>query len=261
MEMVTRLHRCLGESRVACGFFFSSNSPAMVEMAVNVIDMDFAGIDLQHAPINAQDNVNLLRAIQVVGPDVTPVVRLPNHDVYWIQQSLDAGYTCLIVPLVESADEARALVRSTYFPPVGARSMAGSIRASLYGVEVAEMNQHTILLPQIESVTGLEHVEEILDVEGVTGILLGPEDLSLSSGWRGKDIWNYDPFLKAVERVLSACRERNKLAAILTTAYQEATRAGFDIIGIGGDLGAARVTIKDSINQKLKEMRQLGEST
>ena len=258
MEYVTRLHRCLDESRVACGMFFGLNSPALIELVLNGTEMDFVGIDLQHAPISSGDSAHLLRALQAADPAVTPLVRLPSHDVYWIQQSLDAGYAGLIVPLVESAEQAERLVQSSYFPPDGARSTAGSIRASMYGIDVSTANQRMILLPQIESARGLERVEEIVAVEGVTGVLLGPGDLSLSCGWHGKDLWTYQPFLDAVRRVLAACQEHNKAAAILIGAFQQAREAGFNIIGFGGDAPEVRVNMAAKINEKLKQLRQPG---
>lgn len=257
LNIVTRLHRRLEESRVAGGVFFASQSPNIMEHVIHDNDMDIAGLDLQHAPISALDSVNFLRTMQAADPEITPFARLPNHDVYWIQQSLDAGYTGLVVPLVESADEARRLVRATYFPPLGARSTAGSIRAWMYEVDVEELNRRTLLFPQIESAEGLEHVEEILAVEGVSGVLFGPEDLSLSCGWRGKDLWSYSPFMEAVERVITACREQGKLSAILTGSYLDARRAGFQVIGYGGDCKMSYSTVTEYSITAMQQLRQL----
>ena len=256
MKYLTRLHRCIDESRPACGMFFGLNSPTTIEMVLHGTELDFVGIELQHAPISADDSVHLLRAIQASDPEVTPFVRLPNHDVYWIQQSLDAGYAGLIVPLVESVEQAEGLVESTYFPPQGARSTAGSIRASMYHIDVATANQRMILLPQIESARGLEHVEEIVAVEGVSGVLLGPADLSLSCGWHGKDLWSHPPFLDAVRRVVTACHQNNKLAAILVgSGFPQVLEAGFDIIGFAGDTPEVRLTMTSNVNEKLTQLR------
>ena len=255
MEHITRLHRCIADSKVATGIFIGSNSPGLAELLVNGTDLDWFATDLQHASIPANDSANLLRAVQAADPEVTPFVRLPDHSVYWIQQSLDSGYTGLIVPLVESADEARQLVRAAYFPPIGDRSSAGSIRSYLYGMEPDTVNDKLILLPQIESAKGLENTEEILAVEGVSGVLLGPEDLSLSCGWRGKDLWSFQPFMNAIERVITACRKENKLSSILTGGYNEAREAGFDIIGFGSDLAYTRTKIVDVVNSTIRELR------
>ncbi len=256
MEPITRLHRCLAESRVAAGMFLQSNSPAVIELIVNGTELDFSCVDLQHVPISPADSVHVLRAIQAADPATTPVVRLPDHGVYWIQQSLDAGYMGLIVPLVESAQQARKLVRAAFFPPLGARSLAGSIRASIYGVDVVSMNDRIILLPQIESAEGLEHVEEIVATDGVNGVFMGPDDLSLSCGWHGKDPWSHKPFVDAVQRIVKACHKHDKVAAIATSAIKDARAAGFNIILFGSDMGEVRINAVHNINDKLGQVRR-----
>jgi len=115
--------------------FFGLNSPSLAELIVNGTELDFVAVELQHAQVSSGDSTAILRAVQATDPDVTPLVRLPDHSVYWIQQSLDAGFTGMIVPLVESAEQTESLVRAAYFPPLGDRSSAGSIRAVMYALE------------------------------------------------------------------------------------------------------------------------------
>ena len=256
MQHLTRLHQCLAESRLGVGMFFGLNAPALAELIVHGTDLDFFVTELQHAPVSAADSTHVLRAVQAADPTVTPMVRLPDHSTYWIQQSLDAGYAGLIAPLVESAAHAEALVQAAYFPPVGGRSSAGSIRASMYGMEPDAANDRMILLPQIESRRGLERAEEIVAVEGVTGVLLGPEDLSLSCGWRGEDLWSFPPFLDAVGGVLDCCRAHGKVAAILTAGFNQAREAGFDIVGFAGDQALARLDLAAIINERAGQLRR-----
>ena len=92
MEHLTRLHRCISESRLGVGMFFGLNSPAAVELILHGTQMDFATVELQHAPIGPGDCAALLRTVQAADPGITPLVRLPDHSPYWIQQSLDAGF-------------------------------------------------------------------------------------------------------------------------------------------------------------------------
>ncbi len=256
MEYRTRLHQCLDESRVACGVFSGSNSPELIELLVERTDIDFMGIDLQHSAIGVVDSVHLLRAVQASNPRVTPIVRLPCHEVYWIQQTLDAGYAGLIVPLVESAEQAKKLVRATYYPPVGDRSYAGNIRSSMYGLDFNSANQSMILLPQIESKRGLENLEEIVAVDGITGLLLGPVDLSLSCGWTCKDLWSHQPFLDAAAAVVTACRNTGKQAAILTPGFEQSRDAGFNIIGFGGEVSVVRVDASAKFNKAASVIRR-----
>ena len=256
MELRTRLHQKLAEGEPACGIFLALNCPESAELIVHRTELDWVGVDLQHVAVTAADSAHMLRTAQAADPQVTPLARIPCHGVYWVQQSLDAGYAGVIVPLTESAAQAEDLVRATYFPPRGDRSNAGSIRASLYGDHVAISNDAVVLLPQIESAAGLEHVEEIVAVEGVSGVLLGPEDLSISCGWRGKDLWRYPPFLDAVRRIIAACEAHGKYAAVLTGAYMESREMGFHIIGFSADSVHIKQIMVPDVNAKLAELRQ-----
>lgn len=105
MEHRTRLHRCIAESRLWVGIFFGLNSPSVAELIVNGTELDSVAVELQHAQASSGDSTAILRAVQAADPEVTPLVRLPDHSVYWIQQSLDAGFTGMIAPLVESAEQ------------------------------------------------------------------------------------------------------------------------------------------------------------
>ena len=247
----TRLHQRLAEGRTAGGVIFSANSPALAEAFVNASRPDFFAVELQHAAVTPSDALHLLRSVHAIDPLITPMARVPNHDVYWIQQVLDAGYEVLVVPLVESAEQAEALVRAAYWPPKGDRSFAGSIRAQIVGMGLEHGNDRVILLPQIESARGLEHLDEIVAVEGVGGVLLGPEDLGVSSGWPRGNPWINPAFLDAAGVVTETCRRHNKLPAIFTGDPISASNAGFAIIGFAGDIPYVRTRMAGHVNATL----------
>jgi 2-keto-3-deoxy-L-rhamnonate aldolase RhmA len=257
MQLHMRLHECMEQGRAAYGAISSLNSPLAVELTAHSCDLDFMIVDMQHSATTVADSVHLARAIQAADADVAPVARIPTQDKYWVEQSLDAGYVGLIVPLSESGKQAEAMVRAAYYPPKGARSLCGTIRASLYENYVGAINERLVLLPQIESAAGLEHCEEIAAVEGVTGLLFGPTDLSLSCGWSGMDRWDHPPFLEALERVVAACRNENKLAAVMI-ARADAARArdiGFRMIGCVSAGGSIRSVFSESANEDLRALR------
>ena len=258
MTQPTRLHQRLAEGKVARGVIFSANSPAAAEAFCGAVQPDFVAVDLQLAATTPTDAQHLLRAVQAVDRLITPMARVPNHDVYWIQQVLDAGYEVLVVPLVESAEQAQALVRATYWPPTGSRSFAGSIRAQVVGPGLEHGNERVLLLPQIESARGLEHLEEIVAVEGLSGVLLGPEDLNISCGWPRADCWSHPPFQNAADRVVETCRRNGKWPAIFTGAPLAAKKAGFSIIGFSGDLAHIRTVMATDVSTKLAELDQEG---
>src|SRR4030067_616540 len=88
MQYLTRLHRRLQNSQTAAGFLLGLNCPALAELLVANAQLDFIGIDLQHAPVTAADMAHMLQAIQAADPEVTPLVRLPNHDAYCLSHAL-----------------------------------------------------------------------------------------------------------------------------------------------------------------------------
>jgi len=112
------------------------------------------------------------------------VLRLPGDDWHLIGTALDWGAWNLMIPVVESAEQARAIVRAAHFPPLGARSAAGSRPYMMHGQGdyVEKARRWTTLIVQIETATGLENAEEIAAVEGIDALFIGTGDLSLSLG-------------------------------------------------------------------------------
>jgi len=257
MQITDRVRRRLAESQTVIGVGTSLNSALSVEYMVGSMDLDFIVVDMQQSDIDSAHAVHMLRAAQAADPGIFPMIRVPNYDVYWMQQVLDSGYFGLVAPLCESAEQAQQMVDACYYPPRGARSKAGSFRAMLYEDYLARVNDEIILLPQIESARGLENVEEILSVDGVTGVLLGPVDLCLSCGWFGDDLWSLSPFVEAVKRIKEACESRGKVLATMTggDGVYHAQRLGIDIISIGADGGAIRVTMANQVGAVIERLR------
>ena len=253
MKLETRIHECLAEGRPAFGAFATLSSPSAIELLVGYCRLDWMGIDLQHSSLSPFDSAHLLRALQSADPAVTAFARLPGQEKFWIEQSLDTGYMGLIVPQVESADQARALVKASYYPPRGERSYAGSVRASLYDDYFANFNDRLVLLPQIESKAGLENCEAIIQEPGISGALLGPGDLSMSCGWPMTNQWSHPPFRDAVKRVAAVCTEAGKIPATLMGGedqIRQAREAGYQMLGIGGD----SVFIRTDMARQIKEL-------
>jgi len=260
MELVTRLHERLAADELALGAFSAAACPEYVEQLAHGAELDFVGVDLQHGCVGQRDAVHLLRALQAADPRVTPLARVPSEDKHWIAQILDAGFLGFIAPLCESVEQAEALVRAAYYPPRGCRSVAGSIRASMYGDYVKRINDYVIVLPQIESAKGLERVEQIVAVQGVTGALVGPADLSLDCGWFEmglQNVWSHPPFLAAMERVVAACRSCGKHAAIVTggDGLFRARDMGFSIINVSGDTFYIRANMTADLNARMQQLR------
>lgn len=178
--------KAIAEPGARIGLWLGLGDPYTAELCATA-GFDWLLVDGEHGP---NDLRSMLGTLQAVAPyPVHPVVRVPNGDAALIKQVLEIGATTLLVPMVESAEEARALVRATRYPPQGMRGvgsgLARSSRWSSYPQYLHEANERICLLVQVESVEALAQIDAIAAVEGVDGVFIGPADLSASMGYLG----------------------------------------------------------------------------
>jgi 4-hydroxy-2-oxoheptanedioate aldolase len=149
---------------------------------------DWLLIDGEHGPYDLRSMLAILQALAPYPGQ--PVVRLPHGDAALIKQVLEIGATTLLVPMVESAEQARALVQATRYPPAGIRGvgsgLARSSRWNGYPRYLREADESVCLLVQVETLAALERLDAIADVGGVDGVFIGPADLSASMGYLGQ---------------------------------------------------------------------------
>lgn len=200
---------------------------------------DWLLIDGEHAP---NDLRSVLTQLQVVdGSDSYPVVRLPIGETWLIKQFLDAGAQNLLVPMVESRDQAIELVKAVRYPPHGVRGVGSALaRASRFASipdYLTTADEQICLLVQVESVAGLEALDEILDVEGVDGVFIGPSDLAADMGYLGKP--GEPEVVAAVTGAIEKIVQSGKAAGILTadnSMAQECLRLGANFVAVGVDV-------------------------
>jgi 4-hydroxy-2-oxoheptanedioate aldolase len=192
---------------------------------------DWIGIDVQHGDLDVADVAPLAR----VSP-VPVLVRLASHDGAQLARVLDAGVDGVIVPAVESAGQAEDLVRAAYFPPRGRRSQ-GLARVALLGPR-----DQPLLLPQIETRAGLDHLDDILGVDGVDGTFLGPYDLALSLG---RESVLDGAVVSAIESVIGRTGGLNRITGIFT-GNRELTGLlpPVDLLAVDTDANALRAGLK-----------------
>ncbi|VVE59193.1 2,4-dihydroxyhept-2-ene-1,7-dioic acid aldolase [Pandoraea iniqua] len=176
---------------------------------------DWIVIDGEHAP---NDLRSTLAALQAVAPYPShPVVRLPHGDAVLIKQVLEIGATTLLVPMVESADMAAALVSAMRYPPQGTRGvgsgLARSSRWNRYDDYLHAANDTVCLLVQVETAEALAQVDAIASVDGVDGVFIGPADLAASMGYLGQA--THPDVRKAIEDGIARIRAAGKPAGIL----------------------------------------------
>lgn len=214
--------------------------------------VDLIVLDLQHGTIEAGDVVGLLQATQ---PFVPALVRVTSVDPAAVNRVLDLGADGVIVPLIESAEDARRVVAAALYPPTGARSL-GPVRAALrFGPGYREaVARHATVIAMIETAPALAAVDEIAAVPGLGGMFVGPADLGLALGL-GPQVDGHDPdYLAARRRVIAAAHARDLPVGLYgrDPAAMRAARAdGVDWVVVANDLGV----LQEGVRERLAAMR------
>lgn len=204
MDMpVNPFRRRIAAPGAALGCWISSASAVTAE-ALGFAGYDFLVLDTEHAPADMSEIIGMLRA--VAGTPAAPVTRVPWNDMVMIKRALDAGAQTLLLPFVQDADEARRAVAHMRYPPDGVRGVAGTTRASRYGLVrnyAQRAADELCLIVQIETAAALAELPKIAAVPGVDSIFIGPSDLAASMGHLG-DFMHAD-VQRALESAAKAC--------------------------------------------------------
>ncbi len=226
--------------RAQIGLWLGLADPICAEICAGA-GFDWLLIDGEHAP---NDVRSILAQLQAVAPyPAHPIVRPVSGDVQLIKQLLDIGAQTLLVPMVESAEQARLLVASMRYPPAGIRGVGAALaRASQWNrVDnyLHHANDQMCLLVQVETRAGLDHLDAIAAVDGVDGVFIGPSDLSAALGYLGKP--GHPEVQQVIEDAIRRIRAAGRAAGILTTDETQARRylslgCTFVAVGLDGNL-------------------------
>ncbi|HEY6103258.1 MAG TPA: aldolase/citrate lyase family protein [bacterium] len=228
--------RKLAQGLPVVGHWISLPSPSVVEIMAG-FGMDWLLIDTEHGPASGERVEDLIRAMQ--GTSVTPFMRVARNDPALIKQALDRGAFGVLVPLVNTVDDARAAVAGAKYPPDGIRGVAGT-RANRYGADLPEYfaawNREVLVAVQIETAEAVRNVEAIAAVPGIDVLYIGPNDLSASlSQFRRFDA---PEFRRAVDAILQAAKRAGVTAGYHTASVEEAlerVEQGFRFVGLSTD--------------------------
>ena len=198
------------------GLWLGLADPYTAELCATA-GFDWLLVDGEHGP---NDLRSMLGTLQAIAPYPShPIVRIPQGDATLIKQVLEIGATTLLVPMVESAEEAQALVRAMRYPPMGIRGVgSGLARSSRWGAQTGylhEANDQVCLLVQVETVSALAQIDAIAAVEGVDGVFIGPADLSASMGHLGQP--GHPQVRDAIETAIARILAAGKAPGILAT--------------------------------------------
>jgi 4-hydroxy-2-oxoheptanedioate aldolase len=208
------------------------------ELMANV-GYDWLCADMQHGLIDYDDLLYILPAVSTT--ETTPLVRVAGNIPSQIMKVLDAGAMGVIVPLVNTREEAAAAVSACRYPPKGLRSF-GPIRAALYGGRgyAAEANDEIACIVMTETREAVANIDEIVTTPGVDGIYIGPNDLALSLGLPPRGDTEDELHMTAVKAVLAAAKRHGLPAGIHTSSPEWARRRldmGFNYVVAGSDAG------------------------
>ena len=204
--------------------------------------VDYVCVDQQHGIIGYDAMVPMLQAIEA--GRAAPITRVLSGDPYGIMKSLDAGVWGVIVPLVNSAADARSAVAACRYPPRGVRSFGPSRAAGVIGSGDPEvLEREVVCFVMVETREALDRVDEIASTPGLDGIYVGPSDLALSLGLPPTLEIGGEEHAEAIERVREACARNGIAAGIQAPSGEWARRhaeAGFDMVTVATDASLLR---------------------
>lgn len=240
--------RKLRAGEPAIGTFMALGSALGAEQLAH-LGFDWLVIDQEHGAIDATLTQSLLQAISTT--DTVPLIRVPWNSGDRLKQALDAGAYGVIVPMVNSREEAEAAVRATRYPPLGSRSIGGS-RPRLYGGPdyVEHANEEILLIVQIEHIDAVRNAREILSVPGIDAYFIGPGDLCASMGLPNTWEPEFPEFWAAIDQVHKVAKELGVPAGIHSSPARAASMIdrGYRFVAVGFDIsylaGAASAALK-----------------
>lgn len=244
---VNAFKRALARRDRQIGLWIATGSAYVAEMIAGT-GYDWLLIDAEHAPNDLRSTLAQLQAISSAAATLPsgwtiphPVVRLPVGDPVLIKQYMELGVQTLLVPMVETPQQALELARAMRYPPEGTRGMgsglARSSRWSRYGNYIHEANEEACLLVQVETIEALRHIDAIAATPGVDGVFIGPADLSASMGMRGQA--NHPAVVDAIRHAVERIHQAGKASGILATVEAQANQwidAGVAFVAVGVDI-------------------------
>jgi 2-keto-3-deoxy-L-rhamnonate aldolase RhmA len=238
------------------GSWITLGHPSIAEIMAKA-GFEWIVVDLEHSMIGLEQAGELIRTIDLCG--VAPLVRLTSNDPDQIKRVMDAGAHGIVVPMVNSAEEAARAVAATRYGPQGTRGV-GLSRAQGWGVRFREyldwQAEGPIVMVQIEHREGVAHLEEILAVPGVDGFIIGPYDLSCSMGMPGQ--FERAEFVSALQSVLATAKRLRRPAGVHLVEpdldrLESAVREGYTFIAYSVDFRILDAGLRHAVQHLTKK--------
>lgn len=199
---------------------------------------DWVLVDAEHGPFDLQSIMAHLQAIEAY--NVSALVRPVEANTALIKQLLDVGAQTLLVPMVDSAEQAKSIVQAAKYPPVGIRGLGTSMSRAANWNRIpdylSKANEEVCIIVQVETLAGLENIHEIVAVDGIDAVFIGPSDLSAAMGFVGNP--GHPDVVKAIEKAFEVIISSGKQAGILAVdkdLVHHYVNVGARFIGVGVD--------------------------
>lgn len=235
----------LAKGEKSLGIWLQSGEPLFAEIVAHV-GFDFFIIDNEHGCGSLQSAIGQMRAAS--SSPASAIVRIPSPDPTYLKRILDSGAEGVLIPMVETAEQARMCVEACRYPPLGKRgNSTGVLRADNYGLVgdyVARAHDQLLVIPQIETVEGVRNAREIAAVDGVDVVFIGPTDLSGSAGLPNQT--DHPTVEKLIGEAVAAARAAGKPLATVPRqgkSWQGVLDDGFNIVAAGSEIYYFRVAV------------------
>ncbi|MDG2279595.1 MAG: aldolase/citrate lyase family protein [Flavicella sp.] len=246
------LQKKLAAGETVFGPFCKMQDPAIVEIAA-LSNFDFVIIDMEHGPYGIESTQNMIRAAEAQG--ITPVVRVTENSETLILRTLDIGARCIQVPQICTKEDADKLVKSTKFYPKGERGMCRYVRAAEYtnitGADhFGKANNTVTTIIHIEGMEGIENLTDIVQVDGIDVIFLGPYDLSQSCGVPGEV--DHPKVVNAMKEAVETTKKYGKAVGTFTESPEKAkmwSDIGVQYVSYAVDVGLVMNAFKEITSQ------------
>lgn len=244
----------LKNQTLTVGSWISMGHPDVVEV-MSTAGFEWLVIDMEHTSIDFENAKNLMTTMKSKG--VTPLVRVGANDELIIKRVMDSGAEGVIVPMVKTAEEAQKAVSFVKFPPIGKRGV-GLYKAQNFGIGFDDYKkwcaERSVVICQIEHIDSVRNIDEILQVAGVDGILVGPYDLSASLGYPGE--YDRQDVKDALEKVKLACSKHSKslgFHVIKSDAsfLQEKIKEGYNFLAFSIDF----IFLGDAARKEMQKLK------
>ena len=256
MKKINPLKKALKEQKQTFGSWVTLAHPLIPEILAQA-GFDWLTVDMEHSSISLNELLPLI--ISIEANDVVPLVRVGGNDANLIKRVMDAGAYGVIVPNVNSAQEAKEAVNAVKYPPTGTRGV-GLYRAQGYGRRFEEykkwLDQESVVIIQIEHIDAVNQINDIFAVEGVDTFIIGPYDLSASMGKPGR--FNEPDVKKAIQTVLTAAKKYKLPAGFHSVSssvkeLKQREKQGFKFLGYSLD----SILLGDTAVNALSEVRRI----